>query len=375
MYLPVLAVTHRGLFSMILAMVGGLCVVCRRKLKSFCMHGRHAVAIFLAIHPMSARADQVIADDLIVVGNVCVGFDCSNGMSFTSAPLVLQENNTRLAFGGAGEFRLAANENILDGMNEFRIDSLQPTVTTSEITLRTASTTLNLPSAVVLPDGSLQVPIDGLLVSSFVDGLTDADIALTDGQTGIIPTGSWSNPVGTVYSIQAGATIENAVSGTAGFDGKVEGYHRYVAFSGAGNMVVLGAGSTYQSGAVSVGTATVQRSVKEVGDAVAADDLINLSQLQSAFGGQFTDLRAPIQTEFTRLENVSAMTAALSALHMNPRAHGPVSFAVGIGTYEGESAAALGLQLRATDRVHLQLGLAASEETSPQTSFSVKMHW
>ena len=43
-------------------------------------------------------ADQVIADDLIVHGNACVGVSCANGMSFTTAPLVVRSTLPNLMF-------------------------------------------------------------------------------------------------------------------------------------------------------------------------------------------------------------------------------------------------------------------------------------
>ncbi len=42
--------------------------------------------------------DQVIADDLIVQGSTCVGFDCVNGESFGFDTIRLKENNTRINF-------------------------------------------------------------------------------------------------------------------------------------------------------------------------------------------------------------------------------------------------------------------------------------
>jgi hypothetical protein len=47
--------------------------------------------------PVSTR-DQVIADDLIVQGSICTGFDCVNNENFGFATLKLKENNTRLLF-------------------------------------------------------------------------------------------------------------------------------------------------------------------------------------------------------------------------------------------------------------------------------------
>ena len=49
-----------------------------------------AVAALLALGPMTVMADQVINDDLIVVGNACISIDCSEDMVFNTVPLVLQ---------------------------------------------------------------------------------------------------------------------------------------------------------------------------------------------------------------------------------------------------------------------------------------------
>jgi hypothetical protein len=42
--------------------------------------------------------DQVIPDDLIVLGSACVGLDCANGESFGFDTIRLKENNTRIQF-------------------------------------------------------------------------------------------------------------------------------------------------------------------------------------------------------------------------------------------------------------------------------------
>ncbi len=42
--------------------------------------------------------DQVIADDMIVQGSLCVGFDCVNGESFGFDTIRLKENNLRIRF-------------------------------------------------------------------------------------------------------------------------------------------------------------------------------------------------------------------------------------------------------------------------------------
>lgn len=73
--------------------------------------------------------DQVIADDLIVQGSGCFGFDCINNESFSFDTIRLKENNLRIGFddtsasGGfpANDWQLEANESPSGGKNAFSI--------------------------------------------------------------------------------------------------------------------------------------------------------------------------------------------------------------------------------------------------------------
>lgn len=74
--------------------------------------------------------DQVIADDLIVDGSACVGFDCVNGEVFGFDTLRLKENNLRLHFedtSAAGGFpttdwRIIANDSANGGASYLGIE-------------------------------------------------------------------------------------------------------------------------------------------------------------------------------------------------------------------------------------------------------------
>lgn len=57
-----------------------------------------ALTGMVALGPSAGRADQVILDDLIVVGSACVGLDCTNDEPFAFTTLGLKENNLRLFF-------------------------------------------------------------------------------------------------------------------------------------------------------------------------------------------------------------------------------------------------------------------------------------
>ena len=73
--------------------------------------------------------DQVIADDLIVIGSECVGVDCSNGINFGFSTLILKENNLRLKFEDTSnsasfpttDWTLEANASTNGGSNHFAI--------------------------------------------------------------------------------------------------------------------------------------------------------------------------------------------------------------------------------------------------------------
>jgi len=79
-----------------------------------------------------ASADQVINDDLIVSGSLCVGFDCVNGESFGFDTIRLKENNTRIKFqdtSSSGSFptrdwQITVNDSTNGGADKFSIDDI-----------------------------------------------------------------------------------------------------------------------------------------------------------------------------------------------------------------------------------------------------------
>lgn len=81
---------------------------------------------------ISARADQVIPDDLIVQGSACVGFDCVNGESFGFDTIRLKENNLRIkaqdtsnsASFPTNDWQITFNDSTNGGANKFSIDDI-----------------------------------------------------------------------------------------------------------------------------------------------------------------------------------------------------------------------------------------------------------
>lgn len=82
--------------------------------------------------------DQVILDDLIVDGSICVGTDCVNGESFGFDTLRLKENNLRIkaqdtsstASFPTQDWQITFNDSSNGGQNKFSIDAIAPSVGT-----------------------------------------------------------------------------------------------------------------------------------------------------------------------------------------------------------------------------------------------------
>lgn len=94
-----------------------------------------AAALILGANLMagtSAIADQVIPDDLIVQGSLCVGLDCVNNESFGFDTIRLKENNTRIKFDDtstspgfpANDWQLTANDSASGGASKFSIEDV-----------------------------------------------------------------------------------------------------------------------------------------------------------------------------------------------------------------------------------------------------------
>jgi Chaperone of endosialidase len=75
-------------------------------------------------HPRFMVFDQVIPDDLIVQGSICVGFDCVNGENFGFDTIRLKENNLRIGFDDtsvgafpSNNWEIRANDTTSGGAN------------------------------------------------------------------------------------------------------------------------------------------------------------------------------------------------------------------------------------------------------------------
>ncbi|MCE8008759.1 hypothetical protein [Aestuariivita sp.] len=80
----------------------------------------------------AAQATQTINQDLVVVGSLCVGTDCTSGESFGFDTIRLKENNLRIRFQDtsvsasfpSNDWQIVANESGNGGANKFSIEDI-----------------------------------------------------------------------------------------------------------------------------------------------------------------------------------------------------------------------------------------------------------
>ena len=91
--------------------------------------------LLAALCATTARADQVIAENLITQGSLCAGFDCVNNESFGFDTLRLKENNLRIGFHDtsadpddpANRWQITINDSASGGANHFSVEDLTAT--------------------------------------------------------------------------------------------------------------------------------------------------------------------------------------------------------------------------------------------------------
>ncbi|WP_321530685.1 YadA-like family protein [uncultured Desulfuromonas sp.] len=96
-----------------------------------------AVTLLVSGAAIPAHADQVINDNLIVDGSVCIGNDCDNGAAFGDTTLLFRENNLRILFEDtslpdgidsgrypATDWQITINDSEAGGSNYFGVDNV-----------------------------------------------------------------------------------------------------------------------------------------------------------------------------------------------------------------------------------------------------------
>ena len=134
--------------------------------------------------------DVVHADDVIVTGSICVGFDCVNGEVFGFDTLRLKENNLRIHFedtsGGSfpgNDWRISVNESTNGGLSYFGIEDATAGRTPFRVEAGASANALYVKSSgnIGLGTSNPAVPLH------IVDGNSPAMRLEQDGSSGFAP--------------------------------------------------------------------------------------------------------------------------------------------------------------------------------------------
>lgn len=271
------------------------------KLRQACLYVTLSLAVLFFV-PFSADADQVFLDDVIVDGSLCVGLDCINNEVFGFDTIILKENNLRIFFNDT-------------------------------------STSASFPTN----DWGIQA-------NDSSDG--------GENYFAIIDRGPTDNLNNFVLKINAGpqggvALGSNASAGT--------------------NAVALGSDSVAADNTVSVGSAGNERRITNVATGVSPTDAVNVQQLQDAIMGaivspvqltKLDNLSRQVDKLERRLDNVGAFAAAFSALVPNSRAGGNTQVSLGVGTYSGSHAVAIGIFHYVSNKIFINAGASSSFQSN-----------
>lgn len=132
--------------------------------------------------------DQVVADDMIVQGSICTGFDCVNNENFGADTLVLKENNLRIFFNDtstsgsfpSNDWRITANDQASGGASYLSIDDATAGRTVFRVTAGAPANSLFVASSGNVGLGT-STPVLDMHVSS---GNTPAMRLEQDGSSG-----------------------------------------------------------------------------------------------------------------------------------------------------------------------------------------------
>jgi hypothetical protein len=161
---------------------------------------------------VATAKDQVILDDLIVSGSICVGFDCVSGESFGFDTIRMKENNLRIraydtsnsASFPTNDWQITFNDSSNGGANKFSIDDIDGGRTPFTIEASAPSNSLYVDDGGRLGFGTA-TPVAQLHVK---DGNTPTLRLEQDGSSGFTPQ-TWD-----VAGNEANFFIRDATNGS-----------------------------------------------------------------------------------------------------------------------------------------------------------------
>ena len=137
--------------------------------------------------------------------------------------------------------------------------------------------------------------------------------------------------------------------------------------AGASNSVALGQNSVAnEANTISVGNNNLKRRITNVADGINDTDAVNMRQL-NAIGNKIGKLDSKIR-------GVGAMNSAMSALIPNHRSDKDTQLSLGLGTYGGESAIAVGF-FHYTNEDDVMFNVAASHSSEAGTAVRAGVTW
>lgn len=221
-----------------------------------------AALVLLVSMPRPARADQVVADDLIVQGSTCIGTDCVDNESFGFDTVRVKQGDIRLRFDdtsvSAGfpnhDWEILVNESTAGGLNRFSI--LEDTAGTTPFTILG-----NAPTNSLFIDATGKVGLGTATPASTLDVSGNANV------TGTLTVGTFTLPstlsansltlTGAASASSVAVTGDVDVAGALEVGGTING--RDLAADGARLDAAMGGMTDVKAGVIPIAAFSKQR--------------------------------------------------------------------------------------------------------------------
>ena len=265
---------------------------------------RAALVVYVGTFAAPSNADQVINDDLIVFGDLCVGASCTDNMDFGWATVVIDGVDPSILFtdtSNSASFPTTDwNVGVDSSTGSFIIRNADTSQTVFTITAD--GTGVAIGAGATLTNGV--VSLGGLRVANVANGIVNTD-AITLGQLNAA-----------IATLPADLRAANATSAT--INAQNTAINAQNTATNATNMVINAANI-----------------------ATNASNVARLDELSQ------------------EINAVGAIGSAMSALQVNQRGGGDHSVSFGLGNYQGTTALALGsFHYFADNRIFVNTGIA-----------------
>lgn len=358
---------------------------------NFCKPQRPRAAVALCTFLVwgQAVADNVVPDDQIVQGNLCVGFDCVNNESFGFDTVRLKENNLRIDFEDtsvdsfpSNDWGIVANDSASGGANYFQIQDRGADGSSATSVFRIDA---GANGGVAIGSGATVSGADTVSVGTAGSERRVTNVAAaTNGTDAVNLDQMNAGNAATLTTAQAYADAGDAATLTT-----AQGY------ADAGDAATLATAQAYADSG-DAATLTTAQAYADTGDAATLQsaNAYSDSRATATLGSAraYTDSRIDeIQLEYQqfqsdvwerldrtddRIDRMGALTTAMAQMTAN--ASGGRSergrVAVGAGFQNGKEALSIGYGRSVGSRGSLSLGAAFSgSDTSAGVGFGLDL--